>query len=203
MMQVDSMGVPVNGTMIPQGEERRLVVRFYHEPVKNNTKSATEGRPIFDELLFIEILAPGDRNTRVNRKVRDEDKARFPAAWARFERGQTTASHGTPIEQWPALGVRDVAEMKAMNIFTVEQIADLPDSFASKYVGLATYRNQAKAYIAAAADSALAQKQALEIEERNARISDLEGQVKDLATKLEQLLDGKPARGPKREAAAA
>lgn len=203
-MSLDPM--PANGQIIPQGEERKLLVKFYNEAVKNNVQSATQGRPIYDEILFLEILVPGDRNTRVNRKATDDDKARFPAAWSRFERGQTVANHGTPIDQWPVLGVRDIAEMKAMNIFTVEQIGELPDAFVGKYVGLATYREQARAYIKAATDSALSQKQALELQERDARISDLEGQVKELAVRLEALMNGRaPAAkpGPKREATAA
>lgn len=201
-MDVDSNGLPINGTMIPQGDERKLVVRFYHEPVKNNIKSATEGRPIFDEVLFVEIFVPGDRNTRVNRKARDEDKERFPAAWSRFERGHTAAVTGTPIEQWPTLGVRDVAELKAMNITTVEQIAELPDAFTSKFVGLVTYRNQAKAYLAAATDSALAQRQAVELEAREARIAQLDAQVKELGERLDALMSGKKEQRPmKREAA--
>lgn len=186
---------PANGQMIPQGEERKLLVRFYHEAVKNNVKSAAEGRPMFDEILFVEIIVPGDRYSRVNRKAKDEDFERFPAAWARFQRGQTMANDGTPIDQWPVLGVRDIAEMKAMNIFTVEQVAGLSDAIVGKYTGLSSYRTQAQAYLKSATDTALAQKQALELEASEKRIADLEAQVRDLAGKLENVIgERKPAK---------
>ena len=184
-------GLPANGQIMPQGDERKLIVRFYNEAIKNATKSLQEGRPIFDSVPFIEILIPGDKNTRVNRKVRDEDKEKYPAAWQRFVTGTApnAAAGGTPIEQWPALGVQEVAEFKAMNIYTVEQVAGLSDGMAGKYAGLATLRKMAQAYIKAATDSSEAQRLAVELEKRDEQIDALKNEVKLLAQRLDQALE--------------
>src|SRR3546814_2370746 len=49
---------------------------------------------------------------------------RFPQHWAQFEAGHTERQIiGTPLKEWPILSTSQVAEMNALNIFTVEQLA--------------------------------------------------------------------------------
>ena len=181
-----SNGMPANGQMIPQGDERKLIVRFYLEPQKNNTKSLAEGRPIFDEKLMVEILAPGDRNSRVNRPARDEDKERFPYAWNKFQTNATPANVGTPLEEWPSLTVTEVAEFKAMNLYTVEQVAGMHDGITSKYSGFHTYRKMAQAYIEAAKGPAEAQRLAVELERRDDEIARLNARIDELGALFER-----------------
>jgi predicted phage-related endonuclease len=187
-----------NGQMMKEGDDSRLLSRFYKQAVKNEHKSTAEGRPVFDEVVFVSIIIPGDKHTKVERKARDEDKERFPNAWARFQNNETAATSGTPLEEWPRVSVSQVAELKAMNIMTVEHIAGLSDSICQKMMGLDRLRTEAKAYIAAAKDQAHAQKLAAELEQRDEKIASLQETVATLAAKLDALSDK-----PKREKAAA
>lgn len=193
---------PANATMIPQGEERKLAVRFYTRAVQNAAKTAAAGRPICDQHVYVEIRVPGDRGNITDRRATEQDYARFPAAYERFNRGQEQPTEGTPLEQWPILNVAEVAELKAMNILSVETLAGLPDGVADRYMGLRTYRQKAQTFLKAAGDSAYASQMATELERRDEEIARLKGEVETLARKLESVLREAPAaRQPKREAA--
>jgi hypothetical protein len=188
-----------NGQMVPQGDDAKLLVKFYKKAVQNNARSTVEGRPVFDELVYISIMAPGDKNNVIDRKARDEDKVRFPFAWQRYENNATMAQTGTPIEEWPRVSVSQAAELKAMNITTVEQLAGLADTACQKMMGLQALRTEAQAFIAAAKDASHAQRLAAELEKRDEKIAEQAETIASLAARLDAL----EQRGAKREKAAA
>lgn len=187
-----------NGEMVPQGDERKLLSRFYKQAVKNEAQSTAQGRPVFDEYVFVSIIIPGDKHSKIDRKMKDEDKTRFPLAWRRFQEGLTETVTGTPLSEWPRVSVSQVAELNAMNITTVEQLGELSDIICQKMMGLDRLRLEARAYIKAATDSSYAQGLASKLAERDERIASLEETVALMAAKLDSL-DAKP----KREKAAA
>ena len=188
-----------NAEIVPQGDEKKLLARFYKTAVENRGRSTAEGRPVFDEQVFVSIIIPGDKNTKVERKARDEDKARFPLAWQRYHNNETKAVDGTPVEEWPRVSVAQVAELKAMNIMTVEHLADLSDTICQKMMGLDQLRKEARGYIAAAKDASHAQHLACELAKRDDEIASLKGSIAELSAKLDELT---PKSG-KRERAAA
>ena len=192
---------PNNAEMIPQGDERKLLVTFKLHAIKNNSKSTAEGRPIFDDKVFVEIIAPGNKNSVTFREAKDADRERFPAAWQRFERGQATVAHGTPLEQWPLLTVGDVASLKAMNVHTVEHLAELPDGVADQYMGFRTYRAKAIAYLKAAADGSHVSKMQGEIEKLTDENARLAAKVDELIALVDKAT-APAARRAKLEAAA-
>ena len=98
------------------------IPHFYMRAVHNPARSEEIGRPLFDEVAYVRILVPGDRNSVVDRRVTDADRERWPRRWADFLARRERPS-GTPIEHWPYLTVARVAELKALEAFTVEQIA--------------------------------------------------------------------------------
>lgn len=188
MLLQQEQQLPENGAIVPQGDERRLVVRFYMRPEQNATKTAAAGRPMFDEHLFVQIRQPGVRGDVTDRRANDADIARFPAAYERYKRNVAQPASGTPLEQWPLLTVSEVAELKAMNILSVEVLAELPDSVADKFMGLRTYRKQAQAYLQAANDAAATSRLASELEKRDEKIAMLVEQVETLSRRLETAL---------------
>ncbi len=98
------------------------IPHFYMRAVRNPARSEERGRPVFDEIAYVRVLVPGDRNSVVDRRASDADRARWPGRWAAFEARRERPS-GTPIEHWPYLTVAGVAELKALEVFTVEQVA--------------------------------------------------------------------------------
>lgn len=100
---------------------------FYTTARLNGGESKREGRDIYRDVDFVQIIIPGDNNSLVDRPVLDHDKERWPRQWEAFERKQQVVMDGMPIDNWPMLRPHQVAECKAMAIFTVEALANIGD----------------------------------------------------------------------------
>lgn len=160
--------------------DKKLYVNFYVRAVMSGFKSAQEGRPIFDEVDYIRIIIPGDKNSILDAPVDDQHKMRFEAQYSRFKKNQEQAVSGTPLEVWPQMTVGLVAELKAMNVHTVEQLADMHDQLAQKIMGSHALRAKAKAFLDAAAGEAVNTKMAMELEKRDGEIELLKQQMAEL-----------------------
>jgi len=158
----------------------RLWVQFYTRPVENKYKSSQQGRPIFDEVSFVKIIVPGDKNLIIDTKATEEHKHRFPKQWDRYKLGQVQAAEGTPLEAVTWLTVGQVAEFKALNIFTVEQLADVSDQLAQKFMGCFEIRRKAQAFLEAAKGEEATSKLTQELSARDAKIAALEAQMAQL-----------------------
>ena len=165
------------GTIARYAMDKKLMVNFYVRAVQNTFKSAQEGRPIFDEVEFVRIIIPGDTKTLIDTKVNAEHRTRFAEMYDRFKKGLAQATSGTPLEVWPQMTVGQVAELKAMHISTVEQLADLPDTLAQKIMGSHQLRQKAQAFLDAAAGDAKNSKMAAELEKRDVEIAALKEQM--------------------------
>ncbi|MGD9650340.1 MAG: hypothetical protein AB7G80_05010 [Dongiaceae bacterium] len=162
-----------------------LAPMFYNRAVEDKAASEKEGRPIFREVAFVQIHIPGDKNTVIDRKVRDEDKARWAPLWQAFTAKIETPLEGTPLEQWPALSVSQVAEMKALHITTVEQLAALSELGLQRLgLGAREWQNKAKHFLAFAKDSANAEKLQNEKEVLQKQLQEMQAQLTELKTKL-------------------
>lgn len=151
--------------------------KFYVDAVQNKALSEEEGRPIFENKEMVKIEIPGDKLTNYVGVVSEAEKQRWPEHYAAFKRGEALAAIGTPLEHWPnaALTKARVAELKACNILSVEELANIPDNTLTK-VGMDArpLREQAREYIAKAKDGAKDSAMA-------ARIAQLEQMVERLA----------------------
>jgi len=128
---------------------------FYVKAVQHNFRSQEEGRPIFVDKDYVRIIIPGDTRSEVDREVQDKDKDRWPEQWRRFKEDAEEATDGTPLEQWPAVSVSQVAELKAKKIRTVEQLAGVSDGQLQNLgLGARQLRDRAKAFLEAAAGNA-------------------------------------------------
>ena len=125
---------------------------FRMEAKQNKAKTITEGRPIFDQVPFVTIISPGDTKNVPDTKVLDEHRQRWPRQWEAFEKGLEQPINGTPINQWPILNNAQVAELKALNIHTIEEMASLSDGGTQQIVGLMTLKQQAIAHLATSKD---------------------------------------------------
>ena len=150
------------------------IVKFFNHAKRNNQKSEAEGRAIFDNLVYVEIRFPGDNKTIHCRQATDQDKIRFPGAWKAFELGEEVPLDGTPLEQWPQADAGFVAEMKALGIRTVEQLASMSDGNAQNIRFGGDWVRKAQAYIAGQS----------QIESQN---EDLKSQLEEMQAQLAQL----------------
>ncbi len=101
--------------------------RFHIHAVQDEAATARNGRPMFRDEERVQFLQPGSHNSFVAR-VTDEHRNRWPKEYAAFKAGHTMAMEGTPLEQWPFMTPGRIAELKALEIHTVEQCAALNDA---------------------------------------------------------------------------
>ncbi len=127
--------------------DKKLHAVFYMHFLQNPTKSQAEGRPIFDDVVFVKIFVPGDRTNIIDRPERPDDKFRFATQYARFKAGQDQRATGTPIEEWPIVTRGMAEELKFAGFSTVEQIAGASDTATQKMMGFQDLKSKAKAYL--------------------------------------------------------
>lgn len=161
--------------------DKKLLVKFYVKAVRNEFKSNQEGRPIYDEVDYVRIITPGNQLSIVDTKVtREHSEVRFSDQYRKFKSSQSQARSGTPLEVWPQMTVGQVAELKAMNIETVEDLAELDDVLAQRIMGNHDLRRRAKAFLEAAAGEAANSKLAHELEKRDNEIALLNEKINQL-----------------------
>ncbi len=173
-----------------------LWVQFSVKPIQNNFKTQSEGRPIFEDQIWVEIRVPGNQLLTIERPMDPSDKFRFPRQWTYFQttHGAEGQNVGTPLTQWPMLRPSQVEELRALKFYTVEQVAFASDQqigTTGMIAGMApfSFRERAKLYLESAKDTALAVKQEEEIKRRDAQIAKMQ---EDLAA-LKALLPAQPA----------
>lgn len=174
-------GLSFGGSPSDQG----VYAEFYTEAVYSEFKSAEQGIPIHEDKVFIRIRQPGDRLNIVERPAKDADKQRFPMQWARFEQNEKQATEGTPLEQWPAMTPAQIATLKAMGIFSVQQMAAVSDGNLDHLgMGSRSLRDRARAYLEAAEKGAVSSKVLAENENLRAEKAALEANLADLAARV-------------------
>lgn len=138
---------------VSYGDDSGIYAEFFWDAIPDEEQTKLAGHPKFKNVEMIKILFPGDNTKRVIRKVRKEahagtpsDPERFPRQWAAFEAQQQQVQSGTPIEHWPPLDKAMVLTLKALNIFTVEQLAGISDANL-KFMGARQLRDNAKAWL--------------------------------------------------------
>jgi hypothetical protein len=173
------------GTRDPN--DSKLFVKFELFPVINQDKSAVEGRPIYEDAEYITIIVPGDKESVVHRKLWAKDLERFPAQYQAFKNGASQQISGTPLEHWPVIGKGQVMELQFFNVRTVEDLANLADAHAHKFMGINKLRKQAQDWLAAAKDAAHITKMNDELEKRDSKIAAQADMLEKLTERLKAL----------------
>jgi hypothetical protein len=158
----------------PKNNDKGIYARFYLEAVQDSAASIEAGRPVFKDVEYVEIIAPGNANTIVVRPARQTDIQRFRNSYKAFKEGMSDVLDGTPLSEIPWLTRSQVQELAVMKIRTAEQLADLADSACVNAAGMFTLKRKAQAWIERANEAAPFTKLAAENEELRARLAALE-----------------------------
>ncbi len=167
--------------------DSRLVVAWEILPTLNESASKDAGRPIYDDVEVCRIYQAGDRLQigvhpaweEVSGGWKDENDQhhegtyadKYDASYAQFKKGELQTKSGTPVDYLPFLSPSKVKELKGLNIYTAEALADL-DGQPLKTLGQGgrDWKNQAQAYLDNAAGSANVTKMASELEYYKAEV---------------------------------
>lgn len=177
-----------NSLYVQHGDDRGLFVTFEQKPILDDEKSLIEGRPIYKDVDFVTIRVVGDNTRVVERPVRFEptgrdpsDLDRFPRQWAAYKNKQANPIVGTPITEWPPISKSMAMELKALNIHTIEALAELSDQ--NLRTGFRDLRTKAQAWLKNAKDNS----SYLALQEENEKLrrdmEALKNQVENLAKK--------------------
>ncbi len=164
-------------------ERDNLIPVFYMKPIQNNFESQKQGRAIWEEVPYVEIMIPGDKLSEVHEKVKEHHKERWPDKWAAFQANQETPTDGTPLDDWPPISRALAMQLSSEKVRTVEALADLSDLQLSKVMPMGgnALREKARIWLKDAEGMApLADMQAA-LSASQAQVEALSKQVADLA----------------------
>ena len=170
------------------------VALFKNLAKKNEVKSLKEGRPIFDDIEVVEIRFPGSRNVAVfpatafshwaedfttGEQTAVTYAERFSRQYQQFKSQAAQTKSGTPLAHVPFLTEARRAELRALNIYTLEALA-VVDGQELKNLGHGgrDLKNKAQEYIAESKSNAPNLQLAAELEAVKARNAILEEDAK-------------------------
>jgi hypothetical protein len=164
-------------------------VKFYMKSIHDTYQSEKEGRPIFFEIPYVQIMTPGNALNIVDTPAREEHKYRFPKHWAIFQNSQAEVQIvGTPVEQWPMITRSQAEDLKGLKFYSVEQIAGASDEQIQRLgMNANMLRQKARAFLDTAKNTAIAQSSVTELAKRDQEIADLKNMVNLLAGKVQEL----------------
>lgn len=196
--------------MATHGTDDGLYVEFSMAPSPNPDPELSEeaGYDVFTDIPWVHILVPGDRTKEWFRpaKLRMDDSSdtvptdvqRFPRQWAAFQDQSKKSATGLPIEEWPAITKSEAQAFKRMDIYTVEQLAALPDT-ALNWLGARQRRDQAKVWLESAKGHAVEMKLTKENDQLRAQIEAMQRQIDEMAERFGEDQPRRRGRPPKHE----
>jgi len=116
--------------------------RFYHHPSRG-----ADG--VYKDIIYVEIRVKGDRNTSFSRPKTEDDEVDYPRQWKSFKSNQPEELDGTPVGALPRVSESDRLNLAEMGVYTVEDLAALPDSSIQNIKLGTAVRARARAYLAA------------------------------------------------------
>lgn len=178
------------GTVEYGGGDRNMIAMFYNKPLHNPAKSNAEGRPIYEDRVFVRIHPPGERLNIVDRPATAQDQRRFPVQWGQFKDNRQQIPEGTPVDLFHPDQPSIAAMLRANNVYTIEQLAELSGTAIDSIgMGAQKYCNEAQQYLQAANKGVKASQLQHELNDRDSKIRTLEHMVKSLQDKVQQLTE--------------
>lgn len=189
-MQTQNFGMyenRLNGAIREDPADKGLLVTFSFKAIKNEAKTAAEGRAVFDNVEWIKIQIPGSKDS-AERKVTENDKRRFHTRYQEWKVAGEMPVDGIPLKEWPMVSASQIAEFAALNIHTVEQLSAVSDShLANLGMGGRTLRDKAISYLAQAKDSSFAMRVAQENKTLKSELERTQALLAELAAKVSVL----------------
>ena len=174
--------------MLEPADHSHLHIEFFASSRQNKRKSEEEGRPIFDDIEMVKIRLVGDTSSVHVAPANDQSSAYdpetghrltyaelYPRHYEAFKQGQELIGSGTPLTQVTFLSAAKADELKALNVVTVEQLAELDGANLQRLgMGARALKDQATAYLQRASNAVDVGKLASENEALRDRLAALE-----------------------------
>lgn len=176
--------------MVRLGSDDRVNVLFYKKSVHDPEESRKRGRPWSKSMDYVRIQQPGEKDC-IDRPVAEDDPAkyRWSRHWEAYQKGQTAAPNGTPVDVLFPQSPEIAANLHSLGVHTVEQLSGLTEHGAQTIgMGATQWRNHAKQFLAAAAGGAGVHALKKQIEERDNKIEVMANQMAGMKAQLDRLM---------------
>ena len=188
------------GGMVKYGNDAQLHVMFFMKSVPNALKSQAAGARFHEDVPYIRIQHPGERDQVIERPVKEDDKRRFAARWRAFEEGREQITDGIPIDMLYPSHPAIADNLRSYGVHTIEQAAKM-SSHAMDSIGMGAQeiQNRAKDYLEAASAGAnfhkfKAEREGLELEVQRLK-HELATLSAQFASVMGQIRQGVPVPG--------
>lgn len=145
---------------------------------------------------FVSILTPGDPKSVPRMKVTDRIRQMYAPWYERWRKGLEVSAHGTPLEMFPRLTPAQVRELKGLNIFTVEDLAEVADANLHRLPMGMTLKKEAGIWLKSKKETDAIEAQVRENQAQRDAMAMLEKQNADLMRRLEALETQKAEPAP-------
>lgn len=164
-----------NGGLVEFGDDNRLLTTFSVKPQLNSKKSQEAGRPIYDQVEFVRIQQPAERDC-YEQPATELHKRRFGRQYHAFLEGKADIPSGTLLSMLFPNNPEIVENLKVVKIVTVEQLANLNDTQIQNIgLGGREFHERAKKYLSVA--------------EKGAGFHELEKELKEVGLKVLELTE--------------
>ena len=189
-------------------QERLPFVRFEARPIEDREATIKEGHYVAKDAHFVIVQPAGAKDTiekRVDEWLANFERTnpdlgrRYAELYDRWKRGEELPVDGTPLKNWPVASPAQIANLIAINIRTVEELANANDAALNRYgMGARALQQQAVSWLKSADDVGKVAQMNAHLKTRN---EELEKQNKELMAEVEVLRKNKePAPRAKRAA---
>lgn len=174
-----------NNYHVKHGDDSSLYVKFDTETIIDEEKSIEAGRTVYVDREYVKIIPVGDKHTVICRPIRLEetngvppDNLRWPVQYNAFKNQQVQPQEGTPLEHWAPLTKSQVMNFKAVNVHTVEHLANVSDQNLNNLgMGARKFRDMAIKFIEDAKKGASSLKAQKEIDDLKTQVEALKNQL--------------------------
>ena len=156
--------------------DENLIVKFFTEPELDVNKTLETGIQTYRDSVFVSIDIPGNKTLSICTHASELHKERFMREYEAFEKGNRQDLDGFPVKLWAQVSTGQVKTLAGINVFTVEQLAQLQDSFAIRYQ-LQTLKQKAILFLDAQKAEASIAKHQEELAARDAEIAEIRRQL--------------------------
>lgn len=165
--------------------DKNPFVSFFRGTRLNHAKTVMQGAPVYDPVDMIKIIKPGERD-EIHRMADEYDKMRYREQWRAYCDGIQAQISGTPLETLLPANPELVATLKALKVYTVQQLSELGDAAVGNLQFGHDLRKKAQKYLAVAEKGVEYHRIQHETEEKDSRIRELEGRLALLEDRMRQ-----------------
>lgn len=168
--------------------DEKLLVQFSMYPHPDRDETAKQGRPVYKDMEYVMIMVPGDKDSIIHRPAWEKDRQRFPRQYQAFQNKKSQESvAGTPLRMVGFLTLGQMKELEYFNCYTVEQLANISDAHAGRFMGIQKLKQLANDYLTAAKETAPLTQIRSEIEKKNSELEAANVALADQGKRIQAL----------------